>query len=605
MGRKKRVVGTKCAIALITTFVAGLVWYLGMRNFPSKTTTAIIRRSGTQTLRKSGGRKHFIVGQHEQEIGSTNRVETDNAMENTIREDVEQESLDSADEKEVADTDTSDSDETVPKNNMDKSSDLDENEIKDVSNGVYNMVKSEISDNSESNDHEPDSQGENSDEENSDETEDDNSIVNSNGSDEDVDTSSDSDVQTDENIIGTIPVEDKGSFVVKVAPPKHLNNVFFSRPGNGQVSKILLAMGWQQTDNPEKAAILWYQKKQYIPWDKLSKWQRPNHLKLERELGHKGRLLDYMLNYQNEMQVNIPFLPQSFRTWVKSDRERFLKTSETLDNITWIVKIPHRDGGKGISMAPPNSKKLNSLKNQLKPENYDASEAKKDELLIQRYVKNIMLYNGHKFDLRIYWAILSVDPLIVVYHDGTLRVSLGTYDTKNFTDLRVHLTNAVMQKKSTFYRKNKEKTRVSFPEFETYLNDNKDKFDSDAASPFRHIKCQVKKALKTIVLIYAKTLSRSNLPKITTTENAFSLMGADFMVDKKLGIWITELQSGPGLPKNTEAVATVMQSMLPELVNIELEIREKQQQGMGIFPLQSLKTFEYIYYPGYELKSDC
>ena len=55
---------------------------------------------------------------------------------------------------------------------------------------------------------------------------------------------------------------------------------------------------------------------------------------------------------------------------------------------------------------------------------------KKNELLIQRYVKNIMLYNGRKFDLRIYWAILSVDPLIVVYHDGTLRVSLGAYNTK-------------------------------------------------------------------------------------------------------------------------------------------------------------------------------
>ena len=77
------------------------------------------------------------------------------------------------------------------------------------------------------------------------------------------------------------------------------------------------------------------------------------------------------------MKVNIPFLPQSFRTWVKTDRERFLETSETLKQMTWIVKIPHRDGGKGISMAPPNSKKLISLKNQLKPENYGVSEAKK------------------------------------------------------------------------------------------------------------------------------------------------------------------------------------------------------------------------------------
>ena len=97
-----------------------------------------------------------------------------------------------------------------------------------------------------------------------------------------------------------------------------------------------------------------------------------------------------MLNYQNQMQVNIPFFATTFRTWVETDRERFLEASETLKHMTWIVKIPHRDGGKGISMAPPNSKKLISLKNQLKPENYGASEAKKNELLIQRYVKKIL-----------------------------------------------------------------------------------------------------------------------------------------------------------------------------------------------------------------------
>ena len=44
MGRKKRVVGTKCTIALITIFVAGVVWYLGMRNFSSRATTAIVRK---------------------------------------------------------------------------------------------------------------------------------------------------------------------------------------------------------------------------------------------------------------------------------------------------------------------------------------------------------------------------------------------------------------------------------------------------------------------------------------------------------------------------------------------------------------------------------
>ena len=122
--------------------------------------------------------------------------------------------------------------------------------------------------------------------------------------------------------------------------------------------------------------------------------------------------------------------------------------------------------------------------------------------------------------------------------------------------------------------------------------------------PFHHIKCQVKKALKTIVLAYKDTLSISN-PQLQVTENVFALLGADFMVDNKLNVWVTELQSGPGLPKNTKAVAAVMQRMLPELMDLQLEIREKQEQGRNIFPLKSLKTFEYIYHPEYQFNEKC
>eukprot|EP00943_MAST-04B_sp_MAST-4B-sp1_P003249 g3249.t1 len=392
--------------------------------------------------------------------------------------------------------------------------------------------------------------------------------------------------------------------VTTISPPEKYKNVFFSKPSNGQVSQILKGIGWKQSEDPVQASILWYQKKQFIPWKKLSKWHRPNHLRIERELGHKGKLLDHLLNYEKKLKVKLPFLPTSFRTWLKGDRENFIQTSNILSNETWIVKIPHKDGGKGISMAPPNSPKLAGLREQLMPDNYENSDAKEDELIIQRYVKDIMLYDGHKFDLRIYWAILSINPLIVVYRDGTLRVSLGSYNTKNFTDLKVHLTNAVMQKKSEFYRQNKEKTRVTFPEFQKYLNTKKHQYKEISNSPFDHIKCQVKRALKTIVAAYKDTLSPSN-QKIRITENAFSLLGADFMIDNNLNIWITELQSGPGLPKNTQAVAAVMGTMLPELIDIELEIREKQEKGKNLFPLKSLKTFEYIYYPGFEFDEKC
>lgn len=50
------------------------------------------------------------------------------------------------------------------------------------------------------------------------------------------------------------------------------------------------------------------------------------------------------------------------------------------------------------------------------------------------------MFHGHKFDLRVYMLISSVNPLKIYYHDGFLRVSLKKYD-KYSTLSEVHLTN--------------------------------------------------------------------------------------------------------------------------------------------------------------------
>ena len=50
-------------------------------------------------------------------------------------------------------------------------------------------------------------------------------------------------------------------------------------------------------------------------------------------------------------------------------------------------------------------------------------------LLAQQYISNpLLLDKENKFDFRIYMLIASVNPLIVYYHDGFLRLSLGKYD---------------------------------------------------------------------------------------------------------------------------------------------------------------------------------
>ena len=71
---------------------------------------------------------------------------------------------------------------------------------------------------------------------------------------------------------------------------------------------------------------------------------------------------------------------------------------------------------------------------------------------------------------------------------------------------------------------------------------------ADAAG---HVKCEIRRAIQEIWKPYAKEL-RPQGP------DAFVLFGADFMIDEKLGVHLSEIQSGPGLPTNTKAVRDVI-----------------------------------------------
>ena len=77
----------------------------------------------------------------------------------------------------------------------------------------------------------------------------------------------------------------------------------------------------------------------------------------------------------------------------------------------WIVKPANMSRGRGIYIID------------------DVSEVSVDDLsIISRYISNPLLINGHKFDLRIYVLVTSVDPLrIYVFKEGLARFASQVY----------------------------------------------------------------------------------------------------------------------------------------------------------------------------------
>ena len=87
----------------------------------------------------------------------------------------------------------------------------------------------------------------------------------------------------------------------------------------------------------------------------------------------------------------------------------------------------------------------------------DISEVNVDDLsIVSRYIANPLLINGHKFDLRIYVLVTSVEPLrIYVFKEGLARFATQVYSTQSGQGCKdnkfVHLTNYSINKKSSNY----------------------------------------------------------------------------------------------------------------------------------------------------------
>ena len=107
--------------------------------------------------------------------------------------------------------------------------------------------------------------------------------------------------------------------------------------------------------------------------------------------------------------------------------------SKYQDNV-WIVKPSSSSRGRGIYL-------LSDLKDIPKEEG---------DFVVSKYLSNPLLINGHKFDLRVYVLITSVDPLkVYVFNEGLVRFASEPYNHDFIKGGKFsHLTNYSINKKS-------------------------------------------------------------------------------------------------------------------------------------------------------------
>jgi tubulin polyglutamylase TTLL5 len=98
----------------------------------------------------------------------------------------------------------------------------------------------------------------------------------------------------------------------------------------------------------------------------------------------------------------------------------------------WIMKPAAKSCGRGIHVV-----------------NEISSVVYGEPMIMQRYLKNPLLLNGYKFDLRIYILVTSVNPLeMFIYKQGFGRFSTVPFnlDPNDKANKYIHLTNYSINK---------------------------------------------------------------------------------------------------------------------------------------------------------------
>lgn len=271
-------------------------------------------------------------------------------------------------------------------------------------------------------------------------------------------------------------------------------------------------------------------------------------------------IVQYAQRYQNNPKCfdYTKFFPQTWVLYIEEQCSKFFDhfTSEEYFQLKEERKIVYiRKRGLGAHRAEGVQPVDEEEETELRKMYQDGDLCGKIErnYIIQTFVHNPLLLNGHKFDFRIYMLIASTNPLIVYYHDGFLRLSLHPYDITS-KDKGVLLTNTELSKpifeqaakEGVFHGMNETELRNfqmwSLDTMQKYLLEQGVVKDKDWVNTY--LRPEFKRALIHLIRMSQHSfLKRSSI---------YELFGVDFLIDTNLKLWFLECNSSPVLKGTSE-----------------------------------------------------
>ena len=199
---------------------------------------------------------------------------------------------------------------------------------------------------------------------------------------------------------------------------------------------------------------------------------------------------------------------------------------------------------------------LKKNSNQTEKKKYYQSK----KILLQKYIENPLLYNGRKFDMRI-WVLLTHDMKVYMFKEGHLKATSYKYSLDN-KDFFVHLTNYSVQKYSDNFAKFEIGNEISFDEFQMCLqNDYNLNID---------VRKDIIYKIKNIIEISMKSVKKKI--NINNRNGSFEIFGYDLMFDIDLNPYLIEINTNPGLEISSPLISHLVPRMIDDALRLTIDI---------------------------------
>jgi len=148
------------------------------------------------------------------------------------------------------------------------------------------------------------------------------------------------------------------------------------------------------------------------------------------------------------------------------------------------------------------------------------------------------------------------------YHEGYLRTSSKKFTTKNVSNVMIHLTNDAVQKKSNDYGKFESGNKLSYADFQKYLEEN---FKDLNVSFYRDIIPQMR---KIITDTFKATYDKIDPAR---RQHTFEIFGYDFMLDRDFKVYLIEANTNPCLEVSSPLLVRIIPKMLDSSFKIAID----------------------------------